>query len=714
MTDKGKARHFQNLFETRQDVYAIQFEKDEGGAGYFPARTKDGKYRPPTLSTYQTHLTGQETVGVYLPIPQEKDPPVTPLLCLDLDRAKFLTAKEMNASLSQLVKCCSINEIPLYVEVSRSGEGYHFWIFLEDPTEAWKIRRVAGKLLETARVEKAKCEIFPKQDWLRQPGDSLGNLVALPLDGKLVRKQRTVFIDPCSLTPLDDQWDLLKSIVRLDNKTLSRLIEEWEIDLTLPTKTEYHPSQQDDLVNLLPCARRIAEGVAEGSRDVAIFTLAKHLRKKGLPESMVLAILRDVNERNSPPLAESVIQEKVRSAFEGEYSSLGCDEPLIAQFCDKETCPVVKKRRSEEARKQNLEVLADMGIGERKDRPITARELLEASRLETPYLIGRGLLPKQGYTMLVGKAKEGKTMLALYFALCLAEGIPVFARKSQREGFFPVPHKARTLFLFRENAESTIREIIMRQKQGLERLLGRTISDETLELITLLRPKSVFLDVKKGQAELERIIANNPADIVVVDPLSRFIAKDMNKMENVTGVANFLDSLSEKYSCAFLLLHHFRKLAGGERPDEDPFERITGSAGWRNCLVSGIAMERKSKRRGSTLKRLSFEFRSEESPDPITLERDSETLLFEPRTEEEAREGVSSSGKLAALVKKEFPGGARHGEIAEVACRHFEVSKRRISELLHDGIEEGLIVKGKEKLGKYFVVDQEKLPLEER
>jgi len=200
------------------------------------------------------------------------------------------------------------------------------------------------------------------------------------------------------------------------------------------------------------------------------------------------------------------------------------------------------------------------------------------------------------------------------------------------------------------------------------------------------------------------------ADLVVMDPLSRFLTSDMNKMETAIRVANAIDELGEEFGCAFLLLHHFRKEGKGDEAQEDVFERITGSAGWRNSYVSCLALERRHKGRSRNIKKLSFEFRGHEPMDPITVERNPETLLFEQITEEEVFEGTSSVGGLVEILE-EFKEGARYCLISEVASEKFGVTKRRITELLKKGMEEGLIAKEKGKEGKYYALSQGKLSL---
>lgn len=414
-------------------------------------------------------------------------------------------------------------------------------------------------------------------------------------------------------------------------------------------------------------------GIKAGMRHRIALILTGHFIGEGENPETVKMLLRDWDNKNDPPYPPERKQELDR---------------IVDDFARNKA---EKKAREKEAERE-------------REKPITAWELLEMNLPKEPYLIGKGLLPKQGYTLIVGKAKEGKTMLALNFALCLAEGIPVFMGKDDKRGLYPVSHKAKTLFLFRENAPQTIREIILKQSIGLSKLLNRKIQRQTFNLINFLRPKTVYLDIKEGQRELERIVKANPTDLVVIDPLSRFVAKDINKMEVVTGIANFMEDLWDKYGCAFLLLHHFRKLQAGGKPEEDPFERITGSAGLRNSMASGIVMERKSERRSRNIKKISFEFRNEESPEPMVVVRDPETLLFEPITEEEVLEGSSSVNKLVELMKKEFKNGVRYKDIADIGSKKFGVAKERIAELLKKGIEEGVISKEKGRTGKWFVI----------
>ena len=183
MIEPQKIELFKNLFETRRDVYAVQYSKSDGSVGYYPVKREDGKYRQPTIETYRDHLIGKRAIGVYQPIPQNNSPPVTPFVSLDLNREKFAFKEETQDILRKLVQLRRVNEVPVCVEVSRSRNEYPLWILFETPVEAWKGRNTATRLVEIARVDRATCKIWPKQDWLDETRHELGNLTALPLDG---------------------------------------------------------------------------------------------------------------------------------------------------------------------------------------------------------------------------------------------------------------------------------------------------------------------------------------------------------------------------------------------------------------------------------------------------------------------------------------------------------------------------------------------------
>ena len=72
--------------------------------------------------------------------------------------------------------------IPTYIERSRSGNGYHLWGFLEEPVNAGELRFALSPYIDNRDTYD---RMFPNQDGTTE-SSPYGNLIALPLNGKLV------------------------------------------------------------------------------------------------------------------------------------------------------------------------------------------------------------------------------------------------------------------------------------------------------------------------------------------------------------------------------------------------------------------------------------------------------------------------------------------------------------------------------------------------
>lgn len=118
--------------------------------------------------------------------------------------------------------------VPTGLEVSRSGVGAHVWTFFTGAVPAATARRLALGLLReamTLRGETDLCSydrLFPSQDTLPGP-DTIGNLIAAPLQGECRRRGATVFLDLSSLELQDDQWAYLSTRGRLTPQEVSPL-----------------------------------------------------------------------------------------------------------------------------------------------------------------------------------------------------------------------------------------------------------------------------------------------------------------------------------------------------------------------------------------------------------------------------------------------------------------------------------------------------------
>ena len=139
-------------------------------------------------------------------------------------------SKEWQQEVNALREMCSVLGIDSLVERSRSGKGAHVWIFFSDPIQASKARKFGESLLRKG-AESVSLKNFtyydrmmPMQDFL--PEGKLGNLIALPLQGRALRNGNSAFVDETWNT-YKDQWKRLRETRRLSEKEVDDLIKLW-------------------------------------------------------------------------------------------------------------------------------------------------------------------------------------------------------------------------------------------------------------------------------------------------------------------------------------------------------------------------------------------------------------------------------------------------------------------------------------------------------
>lgn len=298
-----KVTLFRRLFRGRIDVFAIRWEgKTSGKSGYAPAcanewragicekpRIKCGDCTnrlliPLSDAVIYDHLAGKHTVGVY-PLLEDD---TCYFLAADFDEADW------RDDARAFMQSCEELGVPAALEISRSGNGAHAWVFFASRVSARDARRLGTAIIShtCSRTRQLKLEsydrLFPNQDTM--PKGGFGNLIALPLQKSPRERGCSIFVD-VELRPHPDQWAFLASI---------QPMAAHDIDATILRATDgVHPLDVtfiDDEDMAMPWKRentstKLLTGPMPGSLTVTLANLI-YFEKVQLPQTLANRLIR--------------------------------------------------------------------------------------------------------------------------------------------------------------------------------------------------------------------------------------------------------------------------------------------------------------------------------------------------------------------------------------------------------------------------------------
>lgn len=181
--------------------------------------------RPLSAEVLSKHLLGHEVVGIYPLLPDD----TSWFIAADFDQSAS-GKRDWHVDCQTFISRCEKDQLPVYLERSRSGQGGHVWMFFDAPYPAARSRQLFLTLLTESGVVSASNKnsnfdrLFPNQD--SHSGKGFGNLIALPLQKSAWEKGNTCFIDPLTLEPFPDQWAFLRTIQRAPAKKLDQLLAQ--------------------------------------------------------------------------------------------------------------------------------------------------------------------------------------------------------------------------------------------------------------------------------------------------------------------------------------------------------------------------------------------------------------------------------------------------------------------------------------------------------
>lgn len=143
------------------------------------------------------------------------------------------TSDEWHEEVDALRLICERNGIAPLVERSRSGRGAHVWIFFKKPISASLARSFGFLLLDkgSSSINLKSFHYYDRMYPSQDAASSIGNLIALPLQGQALKNGNSAFVDK-NWNVYPDQWDiLLKHTEKLSKEEIEKYMEKWQAEL---------------------------------------------------------------------------------------------------------------------------------------------------------------------------------------------------------------------------------------------------------------------------------------------------------------------------------------------------------------------------------------------------------------------------------------------------------------------------------------------------
>jgi hypothetical protein len=202
---------------------------------------------------------------------------------------------------------------------------------------------------------------------------------------------------------------------------------------------------------------------------------------------------------------------------------------------------------------------------------LTLAEML-AAEIPTPPSRVAGLLPGEGFGILAGPRKHGKTLMELQLGLCVAGGVPFLGRAVEQT---PV------LIIEEEGAARAMQDRL----HGQAAALG-VPADAPLHIAHRQRFR---LDHPADVAEIDELIARTGAGLVIIGPLAQVasIDENSNSADGMGPIVRTMTGLAARHRALVKLVHHLRKPAGAPQAPktvDEFFYRVRGA----DALVAGV------------------------------------------------------------------------------------------------------------------------------
>lgn len=269
----------------------------------------------------------------------------------------------------------------------------------------------------------------------------------------------------------------------------------------------------------------------------------------------------------------------------------------------------------------------------------TARELYNMKITEVPFLL-EGLIPTTGLTCLTGASDCNKSTLLRQLAIDIASGKESFL------GFKLTSIHHKCIYISTEDDYYAISALLKKQYPSTE-------PDESLNNIYFI------FNTEGHLRELDRVLSRTKTDLVILDNWADVFGGDINQTTKVRANLEQYSSLSQKYNCAFMFVHHQGKRSEEKTPSKN---NLLGSQGIEAKMRTVIELRREAgNKRLMTITKGNYTKDSMKGKS-FRLELNENTMLFTQSTDvvsasllgfDNIKSGQEEVMKIASKLRQE-------------------------------------------------------------
>jgi len=255
-----------------------------------------------------------------------------------------------------------------------------------------------------------------------------------------------------------------------------------------------------------------------------------------------------------------------------------------------------------------LEKTQDDIVIEATEKKWTTYTELMGRKINRPEWLIEGWWQKNSHGIIAGEPKTFKSFISTDIAVSVASGRPLF-------GTFPVKHTGPVLIVQEENDSYTVQDRLRKVANNKKILEGKAkIIRNQLEFqrpptlpIYFLNTQQFSFAEDEDRMMLEQQVKEMKPALVIFDPVYLMLGGlDENSAKDIRPILNWLLRLSDEYSTAVMLIHHWNKAGISKRGGQ----RMYGSTMWHAWVESAMYVKLKDK----TTVEIEREFRSFAKP----------------------------------------------------------------------------------------------------